>query len=486
MRFPSLVLCLLVLCFSSQAQLVVHSSESVEHYVSEYLIGGGLSIDNVIFNGSPADQASIQCGSFDSEHSNVGLTHGLILSTGEVAGAIGPNNSPACTAPEAGLGLSGDTDLESLAGPDTHDAAILEFDFVPEGDTLAFRFVFASEEYPEFANTIYNDVFGFFLSGPGIQGDFSSPLNYPDGAVNLAVLPGSEVPISVNSVNNGTADTGPCQNCQFLTVNPISSDPTAIQYDGILTPILVKVPLQCGETYHMKLAIADVGDDHYDSAIFFEKESFQTDVALEASLTSLSPIELPEGVSFEGCSQAEIAISRATWWDNAETISLISQGTAEEGTDYSTLPPSVTFEGAIDQHVLPITLFSDSEEEGVESLSVLLNYSGCAEDQVLELSTLEVWDGPQVLEVNYEATSTDCLSPIEVLVSATGGLGYYSFQWSNGQSGPDITLDNSGPFPHLITSDTCVAPVMTVLEIELNSGEPISASIPEEIVLSCG
>jgi len=64
-------------------------------------------------------------------------------------------------------------DLSVLAaGFQTFDASILEFDFIPQSDTLKFNYIFGSEEYPEYVNSGYNDVFGFFISGPGIAGPF--------------------------------------------------------------------------------------------------------------------------------------------------------------------------------------------------------------------------------------------------------------------------------------------------------------------------
>ena len=66
-----------------------------------------------------------------------------------------------------------------------NDIAKLEFDFVPTSDTITFRYVFGSQEYFAYENTQYNDVFGFFLSGPGIAGP------YANGAINLAIVPNS-------------------------------------------------------------------------------------------------------------------------------------------------------------------------------------------------------------------------------------------------------------------------------------------------------
>jgi gliding motility-associated-like protein len=475
------VLLMAMLCILGNAQLTVEADLSVEQYLIEHLVGPGLDISNISFNGQSASSSSIQCAYFNSEYSNVGLSEGLMMSTGLVSGAVGPNNDPASTAPALGLGIAGDVDLDILSDLDTHDAAVLEFDITPLGDSLAFRFVFASEEYPEFANTIYNDVFGFFLSGPGITGPYSSPLEFPNGSINLAQLPDTEIPISINNINNGDEDQGPCEFCEYLISNPPGSDPTAVQFDGLLVPITVKYPVECGETYHLKLAVADVGDDSYDSAIFFENRSLQTNASYEYSISSV----LGQGPFYEGCHGLELTVARPAIWSHVETLQVIAQGTASLGVDYTGLPASLTFEQGSFAQDLNLDFDTDELAEGEETIELSLGQEICSAMTMIPLAPILLSDPPLPLQVSYEASTVDCLSPIEIEVLTSGGLGNYHHQWSDGQSGPHITCTPQN-IPYLLTSDTCTAPVLTLLDIELPLPEPISSTLPESISLLCG
>ena len=92
---------------------------------------------------------------------------------------------------------------ENFSVSEVNDVAILEFDFTPIADTVQFNYVFASSEYFQYENTEFNDVFAFFISGPGINGPYASPVGFPDGAKNIAFIPGTnpELPITVSSVN---------------------------------------------------------------------------------------------------------------------------------------------------------------------------------------------------------------------------------------------------------------------------------------------
>jgi len=153
--------------------------------VQSRLVGQGITVSNATFNGSAATITSNQIGSFDAvggAFTQLGLSGGLILSSGTAVGAIGPNNSTGFTGSiPAG---AGDPDLTIISNATTNDAAVLEFDFIPVSDTLRFRYVFGSEEFMEYCNQ-FNDSFGFFLSGPGINGTFSN------NSIDIAIMPGT-------------------------------------------------------------------------------------------------------------------------------------------------------------------------------------------------------------------------------------------------------------------------------------------------------
>src|SRR5262249_2029189 len=137
------------------------------------LIGSGVTISNVKYVGSPR-----AAGTFSGGASIIGFDAGIVLGTGKVqtvsdplcsGGVEGPNTcsekNPNQQANSTSFGTAGDADLSTLSGFSTFDAAVLEFDFVPQFSTIEFKYVFASEEYSDFANTPFNDVFAFFVNG---------------------------------------------------------------------------------------------------------------------------------------------------------------------------------------------------------------------------------------------------------------------------------------------------------------------------------
>lgn len=197
MMLRSLLLAVIafVFSFTSSAQLVIDNTMTVEQYVSQILLGSGVSATNITFNGAPANTVSIQVGSFNSANSNIGLPSGLIMAAGNVTTAIGPNNAGGSGS--SSLADYSDADLNQLTAFTLNDEAVIEFDFVPSGDTISFRYVFASEEYPEYACSTFNDVFGFFISGPGFNGPFAN------NGENLALIPGTTTYVAINTVTPG-------------------------------------------------------------------------------------------------------------------------------------------------------------------------------------------------------------------------------------------------------------------------------------------
>jgi hypothetical protein len=287
---------LIVAFFISQisvhGQLTVDSSQPI-NLVIQNLLGPNVQFSNVTFSGG-ADQI----GLFNSTTSNLPFPTGIVMGTGGISNAIGPNDSGSSSVTGGNFGAT-DADLNTLDGLIHNDAAILEFDFVATGTSISFDYVFASEEYPEYSGAgscgDVSDVFGFFLSGPGIAGTFSN------ASVNIALIPGTTQFVSINNLNagcDGLALPGGanCNYCQYYINNgdgftaPFNTDPNYIQYDG-LTVVLTAVyeNLECGQTYHIKLAIADVSDTAFDSAVFLKEGSFNVGGSLIESVAVTNP-----------------------------------------------------------------------------------------------------------------------------------------------------------------------------------------------------
>lgn len=210
--------------------------------------GPGIVISNPSYTGVASASGTFTGGL----SAGIGIDSGVILTSGDASDAVGPNSA---INTQTNNGQAGDPDLDALIpGFATHDAVILEFDFTTTSGDLFFNYVFGSEEYNEWVGTAYNDVFGFFVDPAG-----------PPPQVNIALIPGTSTPVSINNVNLGS-------NPAFYINNDVGT--YNIEYDGF-TKVLSAQFLGLGPgTHHIKLAIADAGDFILDSAVFLESASF--------------------------------------------------------------------------------------------------------------------------------------------------------------------------------------------------------------------
>ena len=215
--------------------------------ITNILFGGCVNLSNITFSGAP-----LQIGYFVDHSGTFGIDSGLVLTTGSID-SIGMPNINASTSFWHSNSI-GDSLLSQISGNPTFDAATIEFDFTPQSDTLVgCEFIFASEEYPEFVGSTFNDVYGFFISGNGI----SVPQN-------LAFIPGTSIPITVNNINATT-------NAQFFVDNTNGS---VISFDGYTAPFKLNYQVTPNGTYHFKISIADASDQVYDAAVFIKGGSF--------------------------------------------------------------------------------------------------------------------------------------------------------------------------------------------------------------------
>lgn len=274
----------LLLIQYSFAQIIIDKTApyaSPTWLIDNILLGGGIVASNHSYQGD-----SMQIGFFNAIVSNLGLDSGIVMATGDID-LLDPNftgfgANPPNTVTDPDL-LTVANSVPPLIGQtfsvsSINDVAVLEFDFTPTSDTVKFRYVFGSQEYHTFENTQYNDVFGFFLSGPGITGPYSSPPNHPNGSINLAIVPNSNppLPITISSVHNGQNGAITPLNAQYFVDN------SALTFigdaDGFTTVLTATALVQCGQTYHIRLAIADGSDQGLSSYVWLEAGSFTSPV----------------------------------------------------------------------------------------------------------------------------------------------------------------------------------------------------------------
>ena len=375
------VMFLSVLLFfqNATAQLTVAPEPSALNWANT-LAGPGVSVFNATLSSGNVDQT----GTFDGVNSNIGLSHGVMLSSGSVFDAPGPNNHSGTT---TSWMTPGDIELGGLLGGTTHDAALLEFDMIPNGDFVQIEYVFASEEYIEFSCT-FGDGMGIFISGPGIT-----------GSQNMATVPGTSLAVGVGSINPLLAGCpGPSYD-MYYTDNGDGSTPgtnATVQYDGFTVPLIASASVIPCSTYHVKLVIADMWDQVYDAALFLQGESFR--VAQPPFMAKVQ--NHPAGIAntlHEGGSPMTVSFFRTGDTSLPAMYDFSLAGSASSG-DYSSLPTSISFAPGQDSTAIDISALIDGTTEGKETLKFIIQDSGCGM-QFTDTLTLLLDESPPPLEV---------------------------------------------------------------------------------------
>jgi GEVED domain len=269
------------------------------------LQGSNVTISNVVINeGKTTGQVGTFSGGLTGGGAGpvIGINDGVVMVTGDVKTAAGPNNNSSIT-----TGLeTGPTDpnLTTVDSGTQFDTAVLQFNVVPAGKIMAIDFAFASDEYKEFVCSQFNDAMGIFVSGPGIT-----------GTANVARVSTTLKPISINQINRGIAgsfaDGTTCDltNSAFYVKNiadattesgapnsflgtTTSNVYTNLQYDGFTVPLTAQVGVIPNQTYTIKVVIADIGDAQWDSAIFIDVvRSFDLDLGDAPDSYGTKPVD---------------------------------------------------------------------------------------------------------------------------------------------------------------------------------------------------
>ena len=427
----------------SRAQLITNNSLNPQGLVQNILLGNGVTVSNVTYNGSP-----VAIAQFTAANTTLGINSGIVMTTGTTLpngdGPQGPNDA-------SGAGVDnnmGGFNLlsQAIQGTQTYNAAILEFDFIPYADTIRFKYVFGSDEYPEFAppnNTTYNDVFGFFISGPGITG-FQNIAKLPNGAV-----------VSINNVNTITNPFYFVNNGDGNTA-PYNQSPQYIQYDGFTKVLEAVSQVQCGQTYHLILAIADVGDGQWDSGIFLEANSLSTITPVEIEHTLSQQVFANPDWMAEGCVTTNVTLTRQSNLNQNLTIPIQLSGTATNGIDYSGIPASINFPPGQNTASFTIQSLTDALVEGLETLTLTFPITDpCGNTTPL---VLDLWiQDNQPMQVTLSSSPITCPGdPVTINSQISGGVQPYTYQWSTGQNTGSMTFTPTNTQSvWLAVSDAC-------------------------------
>ncbi|MEZ4962411.1 MAG: choice-of-anchor L domain-containing protein [Saprospiraceae bacterium] len=338
-----------------------------ENLITNIFLGEGVEVLDVTYEGDP-----IAVGYFKDGEQEVGIERGIIMTSGRASstncnGPFGANCLGNNFASSPNNSNAADADLTSIASGNLNDVAKFTITFIPTADTLRFKYVFASEEYPEWACSAYNDVFGFFIHGPGITGPFQN------NAKNIALIPGTNTPVSINNIH---PQNGPGCNptfAQFYNNNDFM--PLQPVYDGYLDVFIAEAIVIPCETYTIKLSVADVGDDAYDTGVFLEAKSFGTgSLKVETATVSL------DGTMAEGCSNGTISFSLPNPAESDFPLDYTILGTATNGVDYIQIPTGLFIPQGDSSITVNIVALEDGIAENLESIGIDIQRDICNRD----------------------------------------------------------------------------------------------------------
>lgn len=390
-----------------------------QYLVENILIGQGVEVSNVTYSGN--NQA---IGYFIGE-STISLNRGVVMSSGH---CLDIDNTEAYFA-SSNNNSQGDNDLRIVASrcndagnAQSNDACLLEFDFIPQSTEVEFKYVFGSEEYPStyyppgYVGSQYNDSFGFFISGPGI----TSFGVYSNDARNIALIPNTNEEVCINSINE---DTNP----EYF-VNNIGGT-NGVTFGGHTTVLIARAQVQPCQTYHIKLAISDMGDDAWDSGVFLEANSFssvgvQTNVAYTHAVVD---------TAVEACNDATVGFALSGKTLGSMTIHYTIEGLAQNGIDYEYIPDSVVIQGMDSIAFIEIIPINDGEPEAYEDVQFIYNTSLC-DPPVWDTTYVWIKDNyPMYIEPS-ESRPIECGQLVPLYVGASQGQQPYSFLWSTGDT----------------------------------------------------
>ena len=454
----------------------------------EILVGEGVEFDNAVLT----QGFDCSTGYFTSTNAATGIEieSGIVMSTMGVdfdpfLGDGGPPGSL-----ESDLTLQLDQ-VNAINSNMLNNIIVLEFDFRPISDQVSFQYVFGSEEYQNYTCSQYNDIFGFFISGPGINGI------YENNAVNIALIPDpnnpgefTNTPVIINALNGGVP-TGfdmnpqPCADIdpnwedyavffsENSAVDNIAVDPN-FPFHGFTVPLTATYQVIPCEWHHIKLAIADVTDGGVNSGVFLQEGSFSSppinQIEVESNVVNVfnSSSEFIDNL-YEGCGSASVTFYRPEGIVGEVVFPFETSGSATNLVDFE-FPNAENNElvmpAGLDSITLQVVPFGDQVLEPTEQLILeILPVTYDCYQTLRDTIIFEIFDQP-ILEFEYVSPDflLDCPGDeANLTAQAFGGIASlmeqpdYVYQWSE-QPNQDqnVTVSPVIPTDYFITvTDVC-------------------------------
>ena len=355
--------------------------------VQNVMVGPNMTVFSPIGPlGTPISQpSSTQIGKFNINNPNFGLDSGIVMVSTDaidvVPGQSGTYTSYPTQTPSANL----TTVLNAIGSSSSsqYDRASIQFSFVAPGDSVKFDYIFASKEYTGWTCSSFNDVFGFFLIGQGINGQ---PLWNANGTpnidtVNLAVIPGTSIPVAVNTINQGfPSASGNASNCLAANPNYVANavmynsntgGTSIINMEGYTDVFTAKASVSCGSLYTIKMFICDVSDGALNSAVFIGARSFELPtISLSQAWNQGNTFN--DSTMIEGCQPSWLYLDRQGAVFDTMVVDFVFGGTAVSGTDYAPLPSSITLLPGQTRDSIQIWAYDDGVAEPNETISIVM------------------------------------------------------------------------------------------------------------------
>lgn len=375
----------LLLTANAFGQIQVYSANknalSPFEFVDQFFAGKGVEILDVSFEGNKK-----ALGIYRNAQIGEDISEGIVLSTGEIESVNDYNISSPASASLDGADFDC-PNLSSMTNGELKDVTKLRIRFIPRAESIGFKYLFASEEYPDFVCSKFNDVFGFFINGPRPGGGSYVNENIAvvtDGLANI-------YPVSINSVNGGSIGEmgggGDCnddhETLDLSYLYHTSKKNKPFVYNGRTVALKASKKVVACEIYEIEIVISDVEDQKLDSAVFLESGTFASQYIDHRVIKPSA-----DGYLKEGC-QA-IRVEFFTDFDIEQTLPIdyriitehSEAALASAGLDYTPFPSNISIDNNTKKTGFNILALEDDTVENEELILIEYNKTSCLLDTI--------------------------------------------------------------------------------------------------------